>query len=1278
MLKKTIRLILVLLLAVCLATDLNLSAVAAATEHTIGYFKIENDGVATVSVDGTSYKITVKDKTESKKENCDTVNYQTYQKSETTFTNTYGGNVTITYSISSTNTTSNLVSFVPGGEYEEGTTDTGEKTIIVPKDGTFTVLVQSSSNESIQTDTVGTNTCTFTFVDMVPEELPFTLTFVKPAAEQGTLKVTAADGTVYTGDGVAEFPLTASSTEEIAMAVTPKDGYEVLRWEITKSDGTVTVIGGKTTTVTYKPQFDGTITCVLLPKSSAMYSVNSAEYAYLDEAINAAKNASPKKIVVTRSGNVLHSDGIEKPTFEIPSDVMLVIPYASSDTGIKTDGSFRGNYAQGTSYSNQPAAVTSNEKLRLTIPAGTTVTNHGEILVGGTLQGNGAMSGDHANLCVDGTLELPSSTSILSACGYVYGNGMVSAMGNGAKIYQPLALLRNSSWGWSIGCAGASLGMGGGMQTWPSEGYSGINASPRYTTQNIQCKLVMKAGDTMYGYADQYASSKHYMTAVVLVGSDSSQSLIALNSGATLTSTYKGDVKSSLYSNVGKLTLEISGGATQGSMSLSMSGYTLKLNKWPFPVPYNYDLILKDGDYSLQYDLSLLPGAGLKVAEGATLTVPSGVHLAVYTAANDHSSTPAVKTDNSWTSKGYTSKTVSYNNGKPASPNYPANSTLSGPSGGSLMANLVVQGTGVLDVKSNAYLGGIVQTAGGGTVIMNGITSNASGKDYVFTGQMGLAGNCNEIGFDTDTWSHAGATIYKFYPQYFDENGVLQTMVSGTTYKAANASTNTVETFSFDLYPKNGTTTEVDAAKVTKTETVNAKPMGQWYVPATVTFDANGGEGTMEAMEVHSGVAFTLPANAFTYSGFDFKGWNTKADGTGDNYDDAAEITVTANTTLYAQWQEPDCKHENKDEHAEDPATCVDPGTKAYWTCANTECGKHFADAAGTTEISDLTKWLDTKVEEGGGLIPALGHDYTDVEVTYTWDEENYKSCEASRNCTRCYVEGGEPTETVSTTNITAEVTPATCKDKGKTTYTANFETEEEGAWVPDETSEEAEIAVDTVNGHSYGDPVFAWNSENTAATASVTCSVCAENTENKTKSLDVTMSDSVTTEGDCETNKVTTYTASVEWNGKTVTDSKEVTGDLGDHKWTDATCTTAKTCSVCKETEGEALGHNAEGTIDHKDATCTETGVVGGTYCTRCDNGKVAAEATIPALEHNTEGTVAHKDATCTEAGVVGGTYCTRCDNGKAAAEATIPALEHNTEGTVAHKDATCTEAGV
>ncbi len=71
---------------------------------------------------------------------------------------------------------------------------------------------------------------------------------------------------------------------------------------------------------------------------------------------------------------------------------------------------------------------------------------------------------------------------------------------------------------------------------------------------------------------------------------------------------------------------------------------------------------------------------------------------------------------------------------------------------------------------------------------------------------------------------------------------------------------------------------------------------------ATVTFDANGGTGTMDALPVTVGETVKLTANAFTRDGYTFAGWNTKADGTGTAYADLAEVEVTEDLTLYAQW----------------------------------------------------------------------------------------------------------------------------------------------------------------------------------------------------------------------------------------------------------------------------------------------------------------------------------------------------------------------------------------
>ena len=72
----------------------------------------------------------------------------------------------------------------------------------------------------------------------------------------------------------------------------------------------------------------------------------------------------------------------------------------------------------------------------------------------------------------------------------------------------------------------------------------------------------------------------------------------------------------------------------------------------------------------------------------------------------------------------------------------------------------------------------------------------------------------------------------------------------------------------------------------------------------TITFNANGGEGSMEPQRFEVGVDTALNTNAFTRENYKFTGWNTAADGSGATYADAGAILeLTGDMTLYAQWQ---------------------------------------------------------------------------------------------------------------------------------------------------------------------------------------------------------------------------------------------------------------------------------------------------------------------------------------------------------------------------------------
>lgn len=99
------------------------------------------------------------------------------------------------------------------------------------------------------------------------------------------------------------------------------------------------------------------------------------------------------------------------------------------------------------------------------------------------------------------------------------------------------------------------------------------------------------------------------------------------------------------------------------------------------------------------------------------------------------------------------------------------------------------------------------------------------------------------------------------------------------------------------LTPKNsagvvGQTVEFDIPTVTYTVS-----------EYSLSYDANGGMGTMGAEAGVAGTTVTVAQNGFTRDNYTFTGWNTQADGKGAAYKPGDSFTLTdKDTVLYAQW----------------------------------------------------------------------------------------------------------------------------------------------------------------------------------------------------------------------------------------------------------------------------------------------------------------------------------------------------------------------------------------
>ncbi|MBQ7945859.1 MAG: InlB B-repeat-containing protein [Bacteroidales bacterium] len=172
----------------------------------------------------------------------------------------------------------------------------------------------------------------------------------------------------------------------------------------------------------------------------------------------------------------------------------------------------------------------------------------------------------------------------------------------------------------------------------------------------------------------------------------------------------------------------------------------------------------------------------------------------------------------------------------------------------------------------------------------------------------------------------------------FNANGGTGTMAAQTFEAgvsqaiAANAFTRSGYTFTgWNTNADGSGTSYTDKQSITISQDITL--YAQWkkdIVNYTVTFNANGGTGTMAAQTFEAGVSQALAANKFTRDGYTFAGWNTAADGSGTSYTDGQEITLTQDITLYAQWN-----HKQVVSGTENGHDYVDLGLSVKWATCN-------------------------------------------------------------------------------------------------------------------------------------------------------------------------------------------------------------------------------------------------------------------------------------------------------------------------------------------------------
>ena len=251
---------------------------------------------------------------------------------------------------------------------------------------------------------------------------------------------------------------------------------------------------------------------------------------------------------------------------------------------------------------------------------------------------------------------------------------------------------------------------------------------------------------------------------------------------------------------------------------------------------------------------------------------------------------------------------------------------------------------------------------------------------------------------------------------------------------------------------------------------------------------------------------------------------------------------------------------------------------------------KFSTDSVGTVTLTTYEEnFKDSDLEDSGlpreeliflgSTTVPVDHEHSFELAHWNWAED-FSTAAAVFTCPQ---DGASKSyEATVTSEVTTE---PTCTEAGVRTYTATVEVD--GETYTDVKTEEIEAT-----GHAFGEPTWTWT-EDFTATATFTCTKCGEE-----QTVEATVT-SETTEPTCEEAGETVYTATVEFEGETYTDTttaeiEPLGHDWGEPTWTWEGFTAATADFVCARDEEHTQTLDATITSEtNEDGTITFTATV-------------------------------------------------------------------------------------
>jgi len=309
------------------------------------------------------------------------------------------------------------------------------------------------------------------------------------------------------------------------------------------------------------------------------------------------------------------TDDSRKLTIEsditIPANVRVLLPYGVTDMSGLALGDSEASYK-----------IAGKDKVFVELTVNGKLNVKGQLIVGGilgkddTFAYQGHTSSWHSVIVNNGTIKVENGGT-LYCYGFIRGSGEVVGE-NGSKVMEPLIITDFSG--------------GDNMLSSHRGNQAFFN---RYSLSNIRCPLQIDYGSTLNGKLAICVGGTVYENQITYIGEK--DTFIKLSEGASARLTYdatksiESNESLGLHSDIGKTTITLNGGCSFEAIELVLdingeSG-VYSFAEHPFPIPYNIDMVLENGNYLMNEDFRILPGAKLTIVTNATLAVNNSLSV---------------------------------------------------------------------------------------------------------------------------------------------------------------------------------------------------------------------------------------------------------------------------------------------------------------------------------------------------------------------------------------------------------------------------------------------------------------------------------------------------------------------------------------------------------------------------------------------------------------------------------------------------------------------------